>query len=164
MKTKISLLLLSVVLLMQSCIVSQRPNIDFMDDPAVARNANIVSVNVPMFMAKPFIKKALREDGESEALIRLVKKIKRVRVMTVSGQQPAVMRMYGRYLDRNRFDDWLTVNHEGQKVRICSRGNERMINKLMLSVQSDSELVFIDISGKFTTDDISYAISKAQDN
>ncbi len=67
--------------------------------------------------------------------------------MTVSGQQPAVMRMYGRYHDRNRFDDWLTVNHEGQKVRICSRGNARMINKLMLSVQLDSELVFIDISG-----------------
>lgn len=162
MNTKILSLLCCFAFFLQSCIVSKRPNIDFMDDPAVSRNANIVSVNVPVFMAKPFVKKALREDGDSEEMIKLIKKIRRVRVMVVSNEQSAVMRMYRKYLNKNHYNDWITINHEGRNVRICSKGNDRAIQKLMLSVQSGSELVFVDISGKFTTDDISYAISKAQ--
>jgi hypothetical protein len=47
----------------------------FFDNPYYNYNdAQFMSINVPMFLAKPFIKKALKEDGESEELINLVKK------------------------------------------------------------------------------------------
>ena len=61
---------------LQSCIVSQKPNMGFFDNPHYDyKGAQFTSINVPMFLAKPFVKKALRDDGESEELINLIKKV-----------------------------------------------------------------------------------------
>ena len=45
-------------------------------------NATVTKINVPMFI-KTLHQKALREDGESEEVIRLIKKIRKVKVYTV---------------------------------------------------------------------------------
>ncbi len=69
-------LLFVFIFSLQSCIVSRHSNMGFFDNPYYNYNdAQFMSINVPMFLAKPFIKKALKEDGESEELINLVKEI-----------------------------------------------------------------------------------------
>lgn len=83
MKTfsKISALFVLLAFL-QSCIVSSSPNMEFLDRESLGKGAQVTAVNPPMFLVKPFIKKALREDGESEEVIALIKKVKKVRVMS----------------------------------------------------------------------------------
>ena len=72
MKTKY-LLLLPILFLLQSCIVTQKS----LYNQETKDNATVTKVNVPMFLVKPFIKKAMREDGTSEEVIKLVKKIRK---------------------------------------------------------------------------------------
>ena len=78
MKTKY-LLILPILFLLQSCIVTEKS----LYNQETKDNATVTKVNVPMFLVKPFIKKAMREDGTSEEVIKLVKKIRKVKVYTV---------------------------------------------------------------------------------
>ncbi len=50
--------LLALLALLQSCIVSSKSNMDFLDRESLGRDAQITSVNPPMFLAKPIIKKS----------------------------------------------------------------------------------------------------------
>ena len=74
MKKTITILVFTLFIFsLQSCIVSQKPNMGFFDNPHYDyKGAQFTSINVPMFLAKPFVKKALRDDGESEELINLI--------------------------------------------------------------------------------------------
>ena len=46
---------------LQSCIVSQHPNMAFFDNPYYDyKDARFMSVNVPMWIVKPFIKKSFK--------------------------------------------------------------------------------------------------------
>ena len=65
------LLLLPFLFFLQSCFVSEKS----LYNEEIKGNTTITKVNVPMFLVKPYIKKALREDGESEDVINLIKKI-----------------------------------------------------------------------------------------
>ena len=73
------LLLLPILFFLQSCFVSEKS----LYNEEIKGNTTITKVNVPMFLVKPYIKKALKEDGESKEVINLIRKIKRVKVYTV---------------------------------------------------------------------------------
>lgn len=149
----------------QSCIVSQKPNMAFFDNPYYdVGDAKFVSVNVPTFLAKSFVKKALREDGKnSEEIIALIKKVKKVKVLTVVNGNPKMLADFSKYLNENNYQDWLSVNSNGQKVEIKAlQPKEDIIKKLMLTVHDGNNLVFVYISGKFSADDISKIIDGAQ--
>ena len=73
------LLLLPILFFLQSCFVSEKS----LYNEEIKGNTTITKVNVPMFLVKPYIKKALREDGESEELINLIRKIRKVKVYNV---------------------------------------------------------------------------------
>lgn len=153
------------MVLLQSCIVSKHPNMAFFDNPYYDyKNASFTSVNVPVWLAKPFVKKALREDGESEDVIRLVKRIKKVNLLTIENGNSEMLADFSKYLQSNKYEDWATINHDGQKVNIQVLQDGDVINKLMLLVKSDTDLVFVDVKGKFTSEDISNIINQASRN
>lgn len=116
MKTfsKISALFVLLAFL-QSCIVSSSPNMEFLDRESLGKGAQVTAVNPPMFLVKPFIKKALREDGESEEVIALIKKVKKVRVMTVIAPNANYQERLNRFFAENKYEEWMTLNSEGQK-------------------------------------------------
>ncbi|MGZ5209652.1 MAG: DUF4252 domain-containing protein, partial [Kaistella sp.] len=112
---KLLLLLASAVFIvsLQSCVVSSRPNTSFFDNPHYDyKDAKFTSINVPMFLAKPIVKKVLQEDGESEELINLIKKISDVKVMTIENGNQEMLSDYTKYLTNNRFEEWMTVKKE----------------------------------------------------
>ncbi|MEC5173191.1 DUF4252 domain-containing protein [Chryseobacterium nepalense] len=157
-------LIISIMFVMQSCVVSEKPNIAYFSDSGREfKGAKFVSINVPLFLAKPYIKKALREDGEDEDLIRLVKKVSKIKVLTVENGDRNMLRDFANYLNNNNYEEWAMIKHNGDNVNIRVKQKGDAIKNMMITVNSDKELVFVDIKGNFTADDISRLIASAKD-
>ena len=155
----VALLLLSL----QSCIVSSTPKMGFFDNPYYDyKGAKFTSINVPMFLTKPMVKKAMREDGESEELINLIRKISDIKVMTVENGNKEMLTDFAKYLIRNNFEEWMSVKKENETVNFQAKQKGEVIKNLLITVNSGNELVYVDISGKFTADDISRIINYSE--
>ena len=155
----VALLLLSL----QSCIVSSTPKMGFFDNPHYDyKGAKFTSINVPMFLAKPMVKKAMREEGESEELINLIRKISDIKVMTVENGNKEMLTDLTKYLTKNNFEEWMTVKKENETVNFQAKQKGEVIKNLLITVHSGNELVFVDVSGKFTADDISRIINYSE--
>ena len=155
----VALLLLSL----QSCIVSSTPKMGFFDNPHYDyKGAKFTSINVPMFLTKPMVKKAMREDGESEELINLIRKISDIKVMTVENGNKEMLTDLTKYLTKNNFEEWMTVKKENETVNFQAKQKGEVIKNLLITVHSGNELVFVDVSGKFTADDISRIINYSE--
>ncbi|WP_417427694.1 DUF4252 domain-containing protein [Halpernia sp.] len=153
--------------LFQSCIVSSKPNIAyFKGAKSTNSKAEFTSVNLPLFLAKPMIKKALRSEGDKNAqeIIAIIKKISKVKILTVENGDETLVKNFASYLINNNYEDWVSIKHDGENVNIKAQQNGDFIKKLMLTVNSGNELVFIDIRGKFTPEDISNLINAANKN
>ncbi|MEY8761113.1 DUF4252 domain-containing protein [Chryseobacterium tongliaoense] len=157
-------LIAGILFLLQSCVVSHKPNMDFFSDSGYDfKGAKFESVNVPMFLAKPFIIKALREDGEDEAMMDLVKKVSKIKVLTVENGDKEMLNDYAAFLNNNNYEDWATIKHDGDNVNIRVKQTGESIKNMLITVNSDKELVFVDVRGNFTADDISKMIDAASD-
>lgn len=158
-------LIVCTMFLMQSCIVSERPNMAYFSDSGNDfKGAKFVSINVPMFLAKPVIKKALREDGrENEEIIQLIKKVSKIKVLTVENGDRKMLKDFANYLNDNNYEDWATIKHDGENVNIRVKQKGETIKNMLITVNSDKELVFVDVRGSFTADDISKMIASATD-
>ena len=155
----VALLLLSL----QSCIVSSTPKMGFFDNPHYDyKGAKFTSINVPMFLTKPMVKKAMREEGESEELINLIRKISDIKVMTVENGNKEMLTDLTKYLTKNNFEEWMTVKKENETVNFQAKQKGEVIKNLLITVHSGNELVFVDVSGKFTADDISRIINYSE--
>ncbi|MBD3904699.1 DUF4252 domain-containing protein [Chryseobacterium sp. Ch-15] len=152
------------LLLMQSCIVSSKPNIEFFSKSNYDfQDAQFASFNVPLFLAKPYIKKALREEGESEAAIAMVKKVSKIKMMTVANGSETMLKDYANYLKNENYEDWATIKHDGDNVNIRVKQKGDIIKNMLITVNSKKDMVFLDVKGSFTADDISRMISIASD-
>lgn len=154
-----------ILLSLQSCMVSQRPKIAFFDNPHYDyKGAEFMSVNVPMFLAKPIVKKALRKEDGNEALIGLIKKISDIKILTVENGNQEMLTDFTKYLSNNSFQEWMTVKKDTETLNFQAKQNGDVIRRLMIYVKSDDELVLVDVSGKFTPDDISQIINYSEKN
>ena len=165
MKSLILIPLAILLLCLQSFVVSQHPNMAFFDNPYYDyKDAKFTSVNVPMWIAKPFIKKALKEEENSEELLALIKKISDVKVMTIQNGEPNMLADFSNYLTKNNFQEWMTVKKDSETINFQAKQNGDVIKKLLITVKSGNELVYVDVSGKFTPDDISGIINYSEKN
>ncbi len=150
--------------MMQSCIVSEKPNMAYFSDSGRDfKGAKFASINVPMFLAKPIIRRALKEDGDSKEVMRLVKKVSKIKVLTVENGDRTMLKEFANYLNDNNYEEWATIKHEGDNVNVRVKQKGEAIKNMLLTVNSDKELVFVDIKGSFTADDISRMINFAKD-
>ena len=150
---------------MQSCIISQKPKMGFFDNPYYDYGgARFTSINVPMFLAKPIVKKSLRDDGESEELINLISKVSDVKVMTIENGNQEMVADFAQYLKKDNFEEWMTVKKEKETINFQAKQKGEEIRRLMITIASGSELVLVDVTGKFTADDISRLINYSEKN
>ncbi|WP_294209979.1 DUF4252 domain-containing protein [uncultured Chryseobacterium sp.] len=150
--------------MLQSCMISEKPNMAFFNDSGYDfKEAKFVSINVPMFLAKPYIKKALKEDGDNEELWRMVKKISKIKVMTVENGDRTMLKDFAGYLNNNHYEDWATIKHDGDNVNIRVKQKGDAIKNMLITVNSDKDLVFVDVRGNFTANDISKMINSVSD-
>ena len=109
---------------LQSCMVSNKPKMDFFSNTNYElKGAKFTSINVPMFLAKPIVKRSLRDDGESEELINLIKKVSDVKVMTVENGSQEMVADYAKFLTKNNYEEWMTVKKENEYIRINANNN-----------------------------------------
>lgn len=138
---------------------------DFFKNPHYDyKNPQFMSINVPMFLAKPIVKKALREDGESEELINLIRKISDIKVMTVENGNQEMIADFAKYLTKNNFEEWITVRKDKETINFQAKQKGEEIRKLLITIASGSELVYVDVSGRFTADDISRIINYSENH
>ncbi len=166
MKTlKYIFLTVCTLFLMQSCIVSEKANMAYFSDSGNDfKGAKFTSINIPVFLAKPAIRKALREDGDdNEEIIRMIKKVSKIKVLTVENGDRAMLKDFASYLNDNNYEDWATIKHDGENVNIRVKQKGETIKNMLITVNSGKELVFVDIKGSFTADDISKMIASARD-
>ena len=150
---------IAMVLLLNSCIVvSKRSNSGYFD-AYNAKGAEFTSINLPVYLIKPFIGKTLYQDEDRQEVENVLKKISKVKVTTVQNVNKAMLHDYTQYLKRNNFTDWVSINRDGQRINIQAQQKGDDIRKLMLVVSGSEEMVFIDIKGLFKPDDISRMIN-----
>lgn len=136
----------------------------FSDSGNDFKGAKFTTINVPMFLAKPMIKKALREDGEdNEEVIRLIRKVSKIKVLTVENGDKSMLNDFAKYLNNNNYEEWATIKHNGENVNIRVKQKDDVIKNMLITVNSDKELVFLDVRGNFTANDISKMIASASD-
>lgn len=152
------------IMMLQSCMISSKPNIDYFNsENGKNSDAQFTSINLPLFLAKPMIRKALRDDNDadSEAVKNLITKISKVKILTVENGETELVKNFAKNLLDNNYEDWMSIKHNGENVNIKAQQSGNFIKKLMLTVNSGKELVFIDIRGKFTPEDITNLINTA---
>ena len=167
------LLILSVPLLLQSCVVSSKPNMDFAENlHRHQEGVHIVSVNPPMFLAKPFIIHALKEDGEKPETIALIRKIKKVRVMCVkldslsdnSAYQRNMAKEVDKFLRKKNYEEYATIRSKGQKVAIHALQKGDIIRELMIQTISPTNgEVYVHLKTELSPDDLSRLINMVED-
>lgn len=156
------LLLLPILFFLQSCFVSEKS----LYNEEIKGNTTITKVNVPMFLVKPFIKKALREDGESEEVINLIRKVKRVKVYTVENATEKMAAKFSSQSFGNNLQELISVNSKDSKVKIMSAdtNSDNMIKDLLITVKDEKDLVYVKVKGKFSLDDIAKIAELSEKN
>ena len=163
-----NLIVLAIIaFFLQSCIVSSKTSkFDFAKDVDFGKEANVMTINVPTFIAKSYLKKSLRKSGESQELINLVKKVSDVKVLLVENSKSSLKEDFQSFVNKNNFQEWVSVKQNNQVVSIlANQSSNDTINRLIINVNNDNkDIVFVDVKGKFTADDISNLINVSNSN
>ena len=156
------LLLLPILFFLQSCFVSEKP----LYNEEIKGNTTITKVNVPMFLVKPYIKKALREDGESEDVINLIRKIRKVKVYTVENATEKMATQFSRQSFGSNLQELMSVNSKDSKIKIMSAdtNSDKVIKDLLITVKDEKDLVYVKIKGKFSIDDVAKITELSEKN
>ena len=151
---------------LQSCMVSQnKVHTDFFDNTGFKENSTFVSINVPTFLAKSYVKNALREDGESQEVIDLIKKISDVKVLIVESSKTPFKAEFQKYLYNNNYEEWMSVKPQGNLISLNAEQTDDIIKRMIITVRDDNdETIFVDVKGKSSPDDISKIINATEKN
>lgn len=156
------LLLLPILFFLQSCFVSEKS----LYNEEIKGNTTITKINVPMFLVKPYIKKALREDGESKEVINLIRKIKKVKVYTVENATEKMANQFSKQSFGNNLQELISVNSKDSKIKIMSEisNSETIIKDLLITIKDEKDLVYVKVLGKFSLDDITKIAELSEKN
>lgn len=161
MKTFNLLLLgLPLLFLLQSCLIKQGPNMDFLSSSSLDADAEIVSMNVPQLMVKSFIAKEAKASND-EALKALSKNIKSVKVMILNqaSNSAGIRQDFQNFLKKEKMEEYASIINDGDRVSINGLMEKDRVTKLLLGISSHGgEHVFVEIKGKFTMQEIVDAI------
>ena len=148
MKRIITLLVVAMTLMgMQSCMIKKGANMDFAKKSNLSGDTEIVSINVPRILMKTFLigkMKELKEDDPALALA--VKKIKKIKLMAVSGNgQSDMYNKFNNYLVKNDFEELMSLYSDGAKISINTKMKGDKVKNVMLGITDDDDHVYVDI-------------------
>ena len=156
----------ALILIIQSCYVKRTSNLSFVDRSVAGRDAEIVSIKIPMFLVKPFLIKKIHE--EDDEMLRLtMKKIKSVNLTTLSNSSDneSIRSNFKRFIHREHMEEFASIVSDGERISINGQVKKDKIKRLMLGVSSDDgDHVFIDVRGNFTVEDLTQAVNLYEKN
>lgn len=152
---------MTILLVSQACYIKHRPNMHFLDRAAIGQEAEVMSMKVPMFLVRPFLAKELQEE-EDEMLSLAMKKIKSVKLMTLSNAKDntQIRKDFRSFLKDKRMEEYASIISDGDRVVVSGLMKKDKVKKLMVGISSDDgEHVFIEIRGAFSMEEVGHAIS-----
>ena len=107
----------------------------------------------------------MREDGESQEVIDLIKKISDVKVLIVENSKTPVKAEFQKFLTKNNYEEWMSVKQQGNLISLNAKQTDDIIKRMIITVRDDNdETIFVDVKGKFSPDDISKIINATEKN
>lgn len=152
--------LLFFCLTLQSCFVKTSPNMSFIDKKDLTNDTEVVSVRVPMFMTKAFLRGKIKELNEDDAIAALaLRKIKKMKIMTISGNgKDDLMKKFNAYLVKNKFEELMSLYSEGSKITINTEIKNDQVKRVLLGIADDEDYVFVDIKADLDLNELSKMI------
>lgn len=151
---------IAFLIILQSCYVKQRSNMSFLDRSVTGREAEVMSVKIPMFIVRPFLTEELKK--EDDEMLRLaMKKIRSVKLTTLSNARnnDQIRESFSSFLKDKDMEEYASITSDGDRLTVNGLMTKDKIKKLMLAVSSDDgEHIFIEVKGNFTMDEIADAI------
>lgn len=137
----------------------------FINRSDLSRDAKMISINIPIALARPFIVKALKEDGGNynKQIAAIIRKIRRVEVLTIEGNKHKYDRQEA-YFKNNHFDELASLISDGARVRLMAKTNNQSINDLYVLIRDNEDMVYVSIKGKLKYNDIETLINAANKN
>lgn len=152
---------IAFLMILQSCYVKQRSNMSFLDRSVTGREAEVISIKIPMFLVRPFLTKKLK--NEDDEMLRLaMNKIKSVKLTTLSNARnnDQIRENFRNFIKDKKMEEYASIVSDGDRLTVNGLMTKDKIKKLMLGVSSDDgEHVFIEVKGSFTIEDIANAIN-----
>jgi len=161
MKRFIGIICAAILLIsMQSCLIKRSANMDFAKKSNLSKDAEIVSINVPGFLMKTFIRGEIQELEEDDpALALAVKKIKKIKLMTVSGDDKInLYEKFDSYLVDNNFEELMSIYSDGSKISINTKTKGNKIKNIMLGITDQDEHVFVDLKSNLDINELNNLI------
>ncbi|MEC5395725.1 DUF4252 domain-containing protein [Bergeyella sp. RCAD1439] len=146
---------------LQSCASSKFSDSPF-SDLTDAEKKEVVGVNVPTWLIKPFLKQAMKKDEEARAMLPLVKKINKVRMITIQNVEASRANAIVGSLSHQGYEEWMTVKHQTGVIGFHVKQEGDVIRRFFISVRSDRQLVCVDVLGKLRPEDLSLIIREAE--
>lgn len=98
---------------------------------------------------------------------RMAKKVKSIRVLDMEQCPAEVRRRFDRRvkgLQRQGYEPMVRVNEDGEQVRIYVRIEEDTARELLIACSEPSECTLVQITGKFTKEDMEQLIEEQLDD
>ncbi|MFT4092060.1 MAG: DUF4252 domain-containing protein [Niabella sp.] len=150
-----------ILLLFSSCMISSKPHVPFISKADLSEQATIVNIRMPMALAKPFIKKALKDDGSyNRELAAIINKVKKITVLTIEGNTRGYQWQED-FFRNNRYEELASIISDGSKIRLMARTNGESIRNLYILVKDGDNMVYVNVSGKLKYSDIESLINIA---
>ncbi len=161
MKRFIGIICAAILLVsMQSCFVKRGANMEFAKKLNLSEDAEIVSINVPGILMKTFIRGKIKELKEDDpALALAVKKIKKIKLMAVSGNGSTnLYEKFNSYLADNDFEELMSIYSDGAKISINTKTKGDKVKNVMLGITDEDDHVFVDLKSDLNLNELNKLI------
>ena len=138
---------------------------DFARKSDFSKNAEIVSINVPGILMKSFIRGEIKELKEDDpALALAVKKIKKIKLMAVSGDGGSnLFEKFNTYLVDNNFEELMSIYSDGAKISINTKTKGDKIKTILLGITDEDDHVFVDLKSNIDMNELNTLIEYYQE-
>ncbi len=142
---------------LQSCFVKTRPNMAFVDRKNLSNQSEVVSIKIPSFLLKSFLRKEIREIKEDDPMLALaLKRIKGLKMMTIEGSEnDQIHQNFSNYLVKNNFEEMMSLYSDGAKITINAMTKKDRIKNVMLGINDGEDYVFVDLKTDLNLDELS---------
>ena len=121
------LIILFISVSFTSCFISSSPVSGVIQPNKYNEISEVKTIRVPMLIAKPVVKGQLRKEGIEKEYIKLIRKVKKLRVMTGHTKDKNIFKV-------NKGEEWLRVNSKDAQVKIVAKQKGNLIKNLYVYV------------------------------
>ena len=147
------LIILFISVSFTSCFVSSSPLSGVIQPGKYNEISEVKTIRVPMLIAKPVVKGQLRKEGIEKEYIKLIRKVKKLRVMTGHTKNKNIFNI-------NKGEEWLRVNSKEAQIKIVATQKGNLIKNLYVYVSGlESNFVYAGIKCRISLNDVANLIN-----